>query len=147
MAASRTSLAAGQMSTPVPSPSMNGMIGSSGTSSVPSTIVMFSAIGLLLAPGGSASVRQRDDRQGDEIDREEPAASPPQRGFGIRTGTAVDTGQRPATLGASSGLPRHRIRAERALRLRRRARFAAHPPAFLSAASTMLRNSMAIVVG
>ena len=30
-AASRTSLAAGQMSTPVPSPSMKGMMGSSGT--------------------------------------------------------------------------------------------------------------------
>ena len=35
-AASRTSLAAGQMSTPVPSPSMKGMMGSSGTTSVPS---------------------------------------------------------------------------------------------------------------
>ena len=36
-AASRTSLAAGQMSTPVPSPSMKGMMGSSGTWSVPSS--------------------------------------------------------------------------------------------------------------
>ena len=36
-AASRTSLAAGQMSTPVPSPSMKGMMGSSGTCSVPSS--------------------------------------------------------------------------------------------------------------
>jgi len=35
-AASRTCLAAGQMSTPVPSPSMNGMMGSLGTLSVPS---------------------------------------------------------------------------------------------------------------
>ena len=35
-AASITSCAAGQMSTPVPSPSMNGMIGSSDTSRVPS---------------------------------------------------------------------------------------------------------------
>ena len=35
-AASSTSCAAGQMSTPVPSPSMNGMIGSSGTLSEPS---------------------------------------------------------------------------------------------------------------
>src|SRR6202046_418133 len=36
-AASRTSLAARQMSTPVPSPSMTGMMGSSGTWSVPSS--------------------------------------------------------------------------------------------------------------
>ena len=36
-AASRTSLAAGQMSTPVPSPSMKGMMGSSGTIRVPSS--------------------------------------------------------------------------------------------------------------
>src|SRR4051794_19974778 len=45
-AASRTSLAAGQMSTPVPSPSMNGMMGSFGTCSVPSAdIEIFVAIG------------------------------------------------------------------------------------------------------
>ena len=44
-AASRTSFAAGQMSTPVPSPSMNGMIGSSGTCRAPSDpIVMISAM-------------------------------------------------------------------------------------------------------
>src|SRR4051794_6553202 len=44
-AASSTSLAAGQMSTPVPSPSMNGMMGLSLTFSVPSDdIVIFSAI-------------------------------------------------------------------------------------------------------
>ncbi len=48
-AASSTSLAAGQMSTPVPSPSMKGMIGSSETFRVPSAAaVIFSAIG----PGG-----------------------------------------------------------------------------------------------
>src|SRR6478752_4065372 len=44
-AASRTSFAAGQMSTPVPSPSMNGMTGLSVTVSVPSAaIVILSAI-------------------------------------------------------------------------------------------------------
>src|SRR5581483_12240019 len=44
-AASSTSCAAGQMSTPVPSPSMNGMIGLSLTCSVPSgDIVILSAI-------------------------------------------------------------------------------------------------------
>ena len=44
-AASRTSLAAGQMSTPVPSPSMKGMIGSSETFRVPSAAaVIFSAM-------------------------------------------------------------------------------------------------------
>ena len=45
-AASRTSWVAGQMSTPVPSPRMNGMIGSSGTTRVPSAAtVMRSGIG------------------------------------------------------------------------------------------------------
>src|SRR5262249_13718742 len=45
-AASSTSWAAGQMSTPVPSPSMNGMMGSFGTFSVPSAdIEIFVAIG------------------------------------------------------------------------------------------------------
>ena len=47
-AASSTSCAAGQMSTPVPSPSMNGMIGSSGTRSSPSTSAIFAAICVLL---------------------------------------------------------------------------------------------------
>ncbi len=47
-AASSTSCDAGQMSTPVPSPSMKGMIGSSGTCSSPSTSVIFSAMGVLL---------------------------------------------------------------------------------------------------
>ena len=47
-AASMTFWAAGQMSTPVPSPSMNGMMGSSGTWRVPSgETVIFSAIGRL----------------------------------------------------------------------------------------------------
>ena len=39
-AASRTSLAAGQMSTPVPSPSMNGMMGWSETDRVPSSAMV-----------------------------------------------------------------------------------------------------------
>ena len=39
-AASRTCLAAGQMSTPVPSPSMKGMIGSSETFRVPSALAV-----------------------------------------------------------------------------------------------------------
>ena len=55
-AASRTSLAAGQMSTPVPSPSMKGMMGSSGTSRVPSSPMrMRSAMEAMLGaePAGS----------------------------------------------------------------------------------------------
>src|SRR4051795_7919537 len=45
-AASMTNWAAGQMSTPVPSPSMKGMMGSSDTESVPSfAMVIFSAMG------------------------------------------------------------------------------------------------------
>jgi hypothetical protein len=48
-AASITSCAAGQMSMPVPSPSMNGMIGSSATLSWPSVSVIFSGINLLPA--------------------------------------------------------------------------------------------------
>src|SRR3954466_5721805 len=44
-AASMTSCAAGQMSTPVPSPSTKGMIGSSGTESTPLFIVILSAMG------------------------------------------------------------------------------------------------------
>src|SRR5690242_4938599 len=48
-AASITSCAAGQMSTPVPSPSTKGMIGSSGTDSVPSAcIVICCAMGTKL---------------------------------------------------------------------------------------------------
>ena len=43
-AASNTSCEAGQMSTPVPSPSMNGMMGSSGTFSCPSVRVIFSGM-------------------------------------------------------------------------------------------------------
>ncbi len=44
-AASMTFWAAGQMSTPVPSPSMKGMMGSSETCSVPSAaVVIFSGI-------------------------------------------------------------------------------------------------------
>ena len=45
-AASMTSCAAGQMSTPVPSPSMYGMIGLSGTFRTPSVRVIFSGIWL-----------------------------------------------------------------------------------------------------
>ena len=45
MAASMTRWAAGQMSTPVPSPSMKGMMGSLGTRSLPSgPIVILSAM-------------------------------------------------------------------------------------------------------
>src|SRR5580692_8588217 len=73
-AASRTSLAAGQMSTPVPSPSMKGMMGSSGTWSVPSSPMrmrsamdgmlrgetgrsQFTHWGSLIAPFSESSVR------------------------------------------------------------------------------------------
>src|SRR5712692_8049892 len=50
--ASRTAFAAGQISTPVPSPSMKGMMGSSGTLSVPSPdMVIFSAIRPSLSAG------------------------------------------------------------------------------------------------
>src|SRR4051812_46270027 len=49
-AASITRCAAGQMSTPVPSPSMNGMIGSSGTERTPeASWVIFSGIVILLS--------------------------------------------------------------------------------------------------
>src|SRR5581483_6470620 len=55
-AASRTSLAAGQMSTPVPSPSMKGMMGSSGTTSAPSApMEMRSAMDRMLWAGAAAS--------------------------------------------------------------------------------------------
>src|ERR1700722_5733773 len=52
-AASSTSLAAGQMSTPVPPPSMKGMIGSSGRTSAPSApMVMRSDMDGMLRGGG-----------------------------------------------------------------------------------------------
>src|ERR1700722_13847525 len=55
-AASSTSLAAGQMSTPVPSPSMKGMIGSSGTARVPSSPMrMRSAMDGMLRGGATTS--------------------------------------------------------------------------------------------
>src|SRR6476620_333275 len=50
-AASITSCAAGQMSTPVPSPSTKGMIGSSGTVSTPLDIVILSAMAKKLLVG------------------------------------------------------------------------------------------------
>ena len=50
-AASITSCAAGQMSTPVPSPSTKGMIGSSGTVSTPLDIVILSAMAEKLPVG------------------------------------------------------------------------------------------------
>src|SRR5882672_6994483 len=57
-AASITSCAAGQMSTPVPSPSTNGMIGSSGTVSTPSDIVILSAMAeKAIGLAGSRSLR------------------------------------------------------------------------------------------
>src|SRR6266540_4328710 len=53
-AASNTSCDAGQMSTPVPSPSMNGMIGSSGTRNVPPDNVIFSGMSGVLLHFGRA---------------------------------------------------------------------------------------------
>src|SRR5215213_3636769 len=50
-AASRTFCAAGQMSTPVPSPSMNGVVGSSGTESAPSSAIVIFGIGARLRGG------------------------------------------------------------------------------------------------
>ena len=62
-AASITSCAAGQMSTPVPSPSMYGMMGSSGTCSRPSVSVIFSGINLLLLVRGRLIVPAREEGQ------------------------------------------------------------------------------------
>src|SRR5205814_8375182 len=61
-AASMTSRAAGQMSTPVPSPSMNGMMGSSETFRTPSPdMVILSAIGRrAYRPSGTDSLPRHD---------------------------------------------------------------------------------------
>ena len=67
-AASMTSWAAGQMSTPVPSPSMNGMIGSSGTDSTPL------AHRDLVSHGRDATVAARDLRRARDGARRRPRA-------------------------------------------------------------------------
>src|SRR5689334_533375 len=64
-AASITSCAAGQMSTPVPSPSTYGMMGSSGTDKVPSAcIAIFSGmLPTLVARENGLQIRVRDRRR------------------------------------------------------------------------------------
>src|SRR5436309_15887726 len=71
-AASSTSCAAGEMSTPVPSPSMNGMTGSFGTCSVRSAdIEIFVALG---AEGYLAELASEEGRPGR---RAQAASLPP----------------------------------------------------------------------
>src|SRR4051794_23812291 len=66
-----TNCAAGQMSTPVPSPSTNGMMGSSGTDSVPSAcVVIFSGMSpTLVAAEIGLDIRRRAVRRADRCDR------------------------------------------------------------------------------
>jgi hypothetical protein len=64
-AASMTSWVAGQMSTPVPSPLMNGMMGSSGTFRLPSAaVVIFSGIWRAYAATESTHAPTRSPRIG-----------------------------------------------------------------------------------
>src|SRR5215211_6140303 len=173
-AASSTSCAAGQMSTPVPSPSMKGMMGSSGTLSWPSVSVIFSGIG---APTYSGrSLRRRlpaaralapppltrpharlmdggDDDECDEVDHEDGARPDPDGPAGERSRSVADARERHAARFAAFGCGCDGVPAERAHRVdvrRTGCRFGAHAcllSVLRSAASTALRNSIAIVVG
>src|SRR5438094_10065826 len=125
-AASITSCAAGQMSTPVPSPSMNGTIGSSGTWRRPSTSVIFSGITTPVGYGGVSSYRPRlpgpqaarfpfpastddgDDPEHHEVDQEQARRRPPERRPRQHRRASRSTGEGHPAVGATLGGRRHR---------------------------------------
>src|SRR5215210_3507417 len=102
-AASSTSCAAGQMSTPVPSPSMKGMIGSSGTLRTPPPVrVIFSGISFLCVTGGTgrstgAAVdlgdgheHERDHEHRRDGTHHGPQGGAPERGRAVGTEAGID---------------------------------------------------------
>src|SRR6476661_5548205 len=155
------------MSTPVPSPSMNGMIGSSGTRSTPSARVIFSGVMSGSYRGASAcfllrtaaSAGERDHQQRDEVDGQQTRGRAPDRAAVERSRPPGHAGEVVAALAAAHRVGGDGRPAQRARRRRRRGGVELCAQVVLprlapaqrddrrSAASTVLLRSMARVVG